>query len=36
VIPDGEAAGTVLAFCFDPDGNRVELLQPALGASEAV
>lgn len=29
VIPDGEAAGTVLAFCLDPDGNLVELLQPA-------
>ncbi len=28
VVADGDAAGTVLAFCFDPDGNRVELLQP--------
>jgi catechol 2,3-dioxygenase-like lactoylglutathione lyase family enzyme len=28
VIAHGDAAGTVLAFCFDPDGNRVELLQP--------
>jgi catechol 2,3-dioxygenase-like lactoylglutathione lyase family enzyme len=28
VITHGDAAGTVLAFCFDPDGNRVELLQP--------
>jgi catechol 2,3-dioxygenase-like lactoylglutathione lyase family enzyme len=27
-IADGDAAGTVLAFCFDPDGNRVEILQP--------
>lgn len=27
VVPDGDAGGTVLAFCFDPDGNRVELLQ---------
>lgn len=29
VVPDGDAAGTVLAFCLDPDGNRVELIQPA-------
>jgi catechol 2,3-dioxygenase-like lactoylglutathione lyase family enzyme len=27
VVPDGDAAGTKLAFCFDPDGNRVELIQ---------
>jgi catechol 2,3-dioxygenase-like lactoylglutathione lyase family enzyme len=32
VIPEGDAAGTVLAFCFDPDGNRVELLQPPASA----
>lgn len=27
-VPDGDAAGTVLVFCTDPDGTRVELLQP--------
>ena len=27
-VPDGDARGTVLAFCQDPDGTRVELLQP--------
>ena len=26
-VPDGDASGTVLAFCADPDGTRVELLQ---------
>jgi catechol 2,3-dioxygenase-like lactoylglutathione lyase family enzyme len=26
-IPDGDAAGTVLAFCLDPDGNPVELIE---------
>ena len=26
-IPDGDAQGTVLAFCEDPDGTRVELYQ---------
>ena len=30
-VPDGDASGTVLAFCFDPDGARVELLQPGPG-----
>jgi catechol 2,3-dioxygenase-like lactoylglutathione lyase family enzyme len=35
VIPDGDAAGTALAFCFDPDGNRVELLQPPATAGRA-
>jgi catechol 2,3-dioxygenase-like lactoylglutathione lyase family enzyme len=34
VIPGGESAGTVLAFCFDPDGNRIELLQPPAGGHE--
>lgn len=27
-VPGTEANGTVLAFCLDPDGTRVELLQP--------
>jgi catechol 2,3-dioxygenase-like lactoylglutathione lyase family enzyme len=27
VITEGGAAGYVLAFCLDPDGNRIELLQ---------
>jgi catechol 2,3-dioxygenase-like lactoylglutathione lyase family enzyme len=27
-VADSEAKGTVLAFCSDPDGTRVELLQP--------
>jgi catechol 2,3-dioxygenase-like lactoylglutathione lyase family enzyme len=26
-VPEGDARGTVLAFCEDPDGTRVELLQ---------
>jgi catechol 2,3-dioxygenase-like lactoylglutathione lyase family enzyme len=34
VITHGDAAGTVLAFCFDPDGNRVELLQPPTDGFE--
>lgn len=28
-VPDSDAEGTVLAFCRDPDGTRVELLQPS-------
>lgn len=27
VISEGESAGHVLAFCHDPDGYRVELIQ---------
>jgi catechol 2,3-dioxygenase-like lactoylglutathione lyase family enzyme len=30
-LTEGDARGTVLAFCFDPDGTRVELLQPGPG-----
>lgn len=26
-VGDGDASGTVLVFCVDPDGTRVELLQ---------
>jgi catechol 2,3-dioxygenase-like lactoylglutathione lyase family enzyme len=26
-ITEGDGAGTVLAFCLDPEGNRIELLQ---------
>lgn len=33
IVPEGDAAGTVLAFCFDPDGNRVELIEHAPEAS---
>jgi catechol 2,3-dioxygenase-like lactoylglutathione lyase family enzyme len=27
-IPDGPSEGYVITFCLDPDGNRVELIQP--------
>jgi catechol 2,3-dioxygenase-like lactoylglutathione lyase family enzyme len=27
MVRDGDASGTVLAFCVDPDGTRVELLE---------
>lgn len=30
-IPDGVAAGTVIAFCRDPEGTRLELFQPGPG-----
>ncbi|MDQ6821787.1 MAG: VOC family protein [Actinomycetota bacterium] len=33
-VPDSEASGTVLAFCADPDGTRVELLQPGRELGE--
>lgn len=32
-VPDGDSAGTVLVFCSDPDGTRVELLQPSFGSA---
>jgi lactoylglutathione lyase len=28
-IPDGPSEGYVITFCLDPDGNRVELIQPS-------
>jgi catechol 2,3-dioxygenase-like lactoylglutathione lyase family enzyme len=28
---DGDAAGALLTYCRDPDGNRIELIQPPAG-----
>jgi hypothetical protein len=28
-IPEGPSEGYVITFCLDPDGNRVELIQPS-------
>jgi catechol 2,3-dioxygenase-like lactoylglutathione lyase family enzyme len=30
-IPDNSGSIYVIAFCLDPDGNRIELIQPPAG-----